>query len=460
MIEITKTQENQEMTQNILILGTQWGDEGKGKIVDWLTEKCAAVVRFQGGHNAGHTLIVNGKKTILRLIPSGIMHAHVNCYIGSGVVLSPSALFTEIHELESSGIQVKSRLKIAATTHLIMPYHVALDKAKESQKGKDKIGTTGRGIGPAYEDKVARRGLRMYDLLNMETFTQKLMQNVAYYNFLFENYFKVEAFQPLNITDILADINNFRNDLLSMMADVPKDLYDLCMQKQRIIFEGAQGTMLDIDHGTYPFVTSSNCIAGNASIGSGVGMQHIHYILGITKAYCTRVGAGAFPSQLYDADDMQAQDETGKLIAQEGKEFGSVTGRPRRTGWIDIPALRRAIQINGINGLCLTKLDVLDKLAEVKICTHYIDKENTIHHISPQDSYVLGQCQPMFETLQGWQISTYGVTAWNKLPAAAQAYIQKIEALLNIQIDIVSTGPDRKHTIGLHNFHQYGINID
>ncbi|MFM2344680.1 MAG: adenylosuccinate synthase [Pseudomonadota bacterium] len=434
--------------QNMLILGTQWGDEGKGKIVDWLTEKCAAVVRFQGGHNAGHTLIINGKKTVLRLIPSGIMHSHVTCYIGSGVVLSPQALFSEITELEAGGLDVRNRLKIAGTTHLILPYHVVLDKAREAKKGSGKIGTTGRGIGPAYEDKVARRGLRVQDLLSMDCFEQKLKENVEYYNFLFKNYFNVEE---LNYNEILQEILKVKDDLLKMIDDVPQKLQGLFEQNKRVIFEGAQGTMLDVDHGTYPFVTSSNCIAGNAAIGSGVGMHHIDYVLGITKAYCTRVGAGPFPSQLYDADDENAQDEIGKFIAKEGNEFGSVTGRPRRTGWIDIPALKRAIQINGVKGICITKLDVLDKLKEVKICTHYV--HNGIEcNVSPQGATELAQCTPVFETIEGWQTSTYGVTSWDKLPAQAQKYLQRVQQLLGINIDIVSTGPDRVHTIKLNNF--------
>jgi adenylosuccinate synthase len=438
---------------NIVILGTQWGDEGKGKIVDWLTEKCYGVVRFQGGHNAGHTLIINGKKTILRLIPSGIMHAKVTCYIGSGVVLSPSALFKEISELEVAAISVKPRLKIAATTHLILPYHVCLDKAREAKKGLDKIGTTGRGIGPCYEDKVARRGLRVQDLQDMECFKRKLQENIEYYNFLFGNYFANikdagAICPPLNIDDIMQEINLYRDDLLSMMTDVPLELNTLYKQKQKVLFEGAQGTMLDVDHGTYPFVTSSNCIAGNASIGSGIGMHQIDYVLGITKVYCTRVGSGPFPSQLYDADDESAQDEIGKFIAKEGHEFGSVTGRPRRTGWIDIPALKRAIQINGIRGLCMTKLDVFDKLEHVKICTHYMLDGKKID-ISPQGASVMQKCTPVFETMQGWMSSTYGITNFSELPAAAAKYIERVQELLEVNIDIVSTGPDRVHTIKL-----------
>jgi len=434
--------------QNILILGTQWGDEGKGKIVDWLTEKCAAVVRFQGGHNAGHTLIINGKKTVLRLIPSGIMHPHVTCYIGSGVVLSPTALFNEIKELEDSGISVKTRLKIAPTTHLILPYHATLDKARETAKGDCKIGTTGRGIGPCYEDKVARRGIRIQDLKDLPTLEQKIKENLEYYNFLFENYFSIAK---LDYNTILEEITLHRSELLLMIDDVPLRLHNLYKDKHKVIFEGAQGTMLDVDHGTYPFVTSSNCIAGNAAIGSGIGMHQIDYVLGIVKAYCSRVGAGPFPSQLYDPDNEHAQDEIGKFLAKEGNEFGSVTGRPRRTGWIDLPALKRAVQINGIRGLCITKLDVLDKLSEIKLCTHYLINGEK-HDISPQGSIELNKCEPVFEVLEGWKTSTYGITNWNELPAQAIKYLQRIQELLEVNIDIVSTGPDRIHTITLNPF--------
>ena len=354
--------------RNVVVIGTQWGDEGKGKVVDWLTDHAQAVVRFQGGHNAGHTLIIGGKKTILRLIPSGIMHPQVICYIGNGVVLSPEALFKEIGELESAGLDVQGRLKISEAATLILPYHVAIDHAREKKRGSDKIGTTGRGIGPAYEDKVARRALRVQDFFYPEQFAAKLRENLDYHNFALTQYYKVDA---LDFNRVLDEAMSYAERIKPMVVDVSSALYAAEQAGQNLLFEGAQGTLLDIDHGTYPFVTSSNCVAGNAAAGSGVGPGSLHYILGITKAYCTRVGAGPFPSELYDHENPNKQDPVGIRLAEVGKEFGSVTGRPRRTGWLDAAALKRSIQINGLSGLCITKLDVLDGIETIRLCVGY-----------------------------------------------------------------------------------------
>ena len=429
--------------RNVVVIGTQWGDEGKGKVVDWLTDHAQAVVRFQGGHNAGHTLIIGGKKTILRLIPSGIMHPHVTCYIGNGVVLSPEALFKEIGELESAGLNVKGRLKISEAATLILPYHVAIDHAREKKRGSDKIGTTGRGIGPAYEDKVARRALRVQDFFYPDQFAAKLKENLDYHNFALTQYYKVDA---LDFNKVLDEAMSYAEQIKPMVVDVSSALYAAEQAGQNLLFEGAQGTLLDIDHGTYPFVTSSNCVAGNAAAGSGVGPSSLHYILGITKAYCTRVGAGPFPSELYDHDNPKKQDPIGIRLAEVGKEFGSVTGRPRRTGWLDAAALKRSIQINGLTGLCMTKLDVLDGIETIRLCVGYKLDGKTLD-VLPRGAEAVARCEPIFEDFKGWTESTVGITDWNKLPKTAQDYLKRVQEICGKPIAMVSTGPERDKTI-------------
>ena len=429
--------------RNVVVVGTQWGDEGKGKIVDWLTDHAQGVVRFQGGHNAGHTLIIGGKKTILRLIPSGIMRADVACYIGNGVVLSPEALFKEIEELETAGLDVRRRLFISEAATLILPYHVAIDQAREARRGASKIGTTGRGIGPAYEDKVGRRALRVQDLFAPAAFAERLRDNLDFHNFVLTQYLGAAA---VDFEQTLEAMLGYAERLAPMVTDVSRRLYDENAAGRNLLFEGAQGTLLDIDHGTYPFVTSSNCVAGAAAAGAGVGPQKLHYILGITKAYCTRVGAGPFPSELYDADNPQRQEAIGVTLANVGKEFGSVTGRPRRTGWLDAAALRRSIQINGVSGLCMTKLDVLDGLDEVKLCVGYkVDGKDA--DLLPRGASEVARCEPIYETFGGWKESTIGITQWDQLPANAQAYLSRVQEVAGVPIDMVSTGPDRDETI-------------
>jgi len=429
--------------RNVVVIGTQWGDEGKGKVVDWLTNHAQAVVRFQGGHNAGHTLIIGGKKTILRLIPSGIMHPQVICYIGNGVVLSPEALFKEIGELEAAGLDVRSRLKISEAATLILPYHVAIDHAREKKRGSDKIGTTGRGIGPAYEDKVARRALRVQDFFYPDQFAAKLKENLDYHNFALTQYYKVEA---LDFKKVLEEAMSYAERIKSMVVDVSSALYAAEQAGQNLLFEGAQGTLLDIDHGTYPFVTSSNCVAGNAAAGSGVGPGSLHYILGITKAYCTRVGAGPFPSELYDHENPAKQDPVGIRLAEVGKEFGSVTGRPRRTGWLDAAALKRSIQINGLTGLCITKLDVLDGIKTIRLCVGYKLDGKTLD-VLPRGAEAVARCEPIYEDFAGWTDSTVGITDWNKLPKTAQDYLKRVQEICGKPIAMVSTGPERDETI-------------
>ncbi|PLZ02724.1 adenylosuccinate synthase [Burkholderia sp. WAC0059] len=429
--------------RNVVVVGTQWGDEGKGKIVDWLTDHAEGVVRFQGGHNAGHTLIIGGKKTILRLIPSGIMRAGVACYIGNGVVLSPEALFKEIDELESAGIDVRRRLFISEATTLILPYHIAIDQAREARRGADKIGTTGRGIGPAYEDKVGRRGLRVQDLFEPKVFAERLRDNLDFHNFVLTQYLGASA---VDFQQTLDTMLSYADRLAPMVTDVSRRLHDVNQAGGNLLFEGAQGTLLDIDHGTYPFVTSSNCVAGAATAGAGVGPQRLNYILGITKAYCTRVGAGPFPSELYDAGNPARQEAIGVTLANVGKEFGSVTGRPRRTGWLDAAALRRSIQINGVSGLCITKLDVLDGFDEVRLCVGYrIDGKDA--DILPRGASEVARCEPVYETFGGWKESTIGITQWSALPPNAQAYLSRVQEVAGVPIDMVSTGPDRDETI-------------
>ena len=423
------------MAKNVVVIGTQWGDEGKGKIVDWLTDSVAAVVRFQGGNNAGHTLVVGGKKTILRLIPSGILHNGVRCFIGSGVVVSPQALFEEIEELKKAGVDVESRLTIAPTCPLILPYHKALDHAREAAKGDKKIGTTGRGIGPAYEDKVARRAVRAIDLFNLSVLKEKLQANVALYNAQLQHLYNQ---QPVDFEQVYQEVVQYADRIKPLIGDVSNTLYQIHQAGGKILFEGAQGTLLDIDYGTYPFVTSSNCVSGAACAGAGVAPQMLDYVLGIVKAYTTRVGSGPFPTELFD--------ETGKLLAERGNEFGSVTGRPRRCGWFDAPALRRSLQINGVTGLCITKLDVLDTLPEIKICTAYQLGDKVVE-ILPFGSDEVALCEPIYETLPGWQANTFGVQKYQDLPENARRYLQRLQELVGVPVSIVSTGPDRVQTI-------------
>ena len=428
------------MAKNVIVVGTQWGDEGKGKIVDWLTDHAKGVVRFQGGHNAGHTLVVGEKVYKLNLVPSGIVRAGVVCYIGNGVVLDTHHLLSEINELEAGGIEVRSRLKISPGCPLILPYHSALDRAREAAKSEGaKIGTTGKGIGPTYEDKVARRALRVYDLFYPERFADKLRENLDYHNFVLTKYFGAEA---IDYETVLARVMADAEQIKPMVVDVSAALHEAHKAGHNLLFEGAQGALLDVDHGTYPFVTSSNCVAGQASAGAGVGPSMLHYVLGITKAYCTRVGGGPFPSEL----DIETAGTPGNQMSQVGREFGTVTGRKRRCGWFDVPALKRSIQINGVTGLCITKLDVLDGLPELKICTGY--KLNGKHvELLPMGSDEVAGCEPILETMPGWSESTVGATTHEALPAAARAYLARIEELCEISIDIVSTGPERKETI-------------
>jgi adenylosuccinate synthase len=423
------------MAKNVVVIGTQWGDEGKGKIVDWLTDHAQAVVRFQGGHNAGHTLVIAGKKTVLHLVPSGILRKDVICFIGNGVVLSPQALIDEIDELERAGIEVTSRMRVSEACPLILPYHVALDVARESRQGDAKIGTTGRGIGPAYEDKVARRAIRLQDLMAPERFEAKLEQLLDYHNFVLTKYLGAK---PVDLAKTRDEALALAPRLKPLIADVPRALYEANRTGMNILFEGAQGTLLDIDHGTYPFVTSSNCVAGAAAAGAGVGPQMLHYVLGITKAYATRVGAGPFPTEL--------NDQTGELLRKRGNEFGATTGRPRRCGWFDAAALRRSIQINGVSGLCITKLDVLDGMDTVKLCVGY-KMDGADVDLIPVGAEDASRCVPVYEELPGWKESTVGVSDYGKLPAAARAYLERLQSICEVPVDMISTGPDRDETI-------------
>ena len=424
------------MAKNVVVIGSQWGDEGKGKIVDWLAEQTSGVVRFQGGHNAGHTLVVGGKKTILRLIPSGILHENLDCFIGSGVVVSPEALLAEIDELDAAGVKnVAGRLKIAPTCPLILPYHIALDQAREASRGAKKIGTTGRGIGPAYEDKVARRSIRAVDLFDMDKLADKIKANVELYNVQLVH---LHGAEPVNVDCIMATIQGFKDRILPMIHDVSRTLYEKGQNGEKLLFEGAQGTLLDIDYGTYPFVTSSNCSAGAAAAGAGVPPHMLQYVLGIVKAYTTRVGSGPFPTELFD--------EVGAGLAKRGHEFGSVTGRARRCGWFDAAALKRSIQINGITGMCITKLDVMDGMEEVKLCVGY-EFEGKQIDILPFGADAVEKCVPIYETMAGWSESTFGVTDYNQLPDNAKKYLKRIEEVCGAPIAIISTGPDRDATI-------------
>lgn len=423
------------MAKNIVVIGTQWGDEGKGKIVDLLTDRARAVVRFQGGHNAGHTLVIRGQKTVLHLIPSGILRRDVTCYIGNGVVLAVGPLFDEIEALEKGGVPVLERLKISDACPLILPHHIALDIAREKARGTSAIGTTGRGIGPAYEDKVSRRGLRLGDIFDETSFAAKLKEVMEYHNFTLEHFFKVPT---VSYEETLAEILSYRDRLARLSCDVPEALDGYKRRHEALLFEGAQGTFLDIDHGTYPFVTSSNTSAGAASTGTGVGPSELHYVLGITKAYATRVGAGPFPTELFDA--------VGDRLGERGQEFGATTGRKRRCGWFDAVAVRRARQINGFSGLCITKLDVLDGLETVKICVAYeVDGER--RSTPPGAAEGLARCRPVYEEMPGWRDSTAGVCELEKLPVAARRYLERLSDLTGSPIDIISTGADRDETI-------------
>ena len=444
-----KTGNLQASGRNVVVVGTQWGDEGKGKLVDWLTESAQGVVRFQGGHNAGHTLVINGVKTALHLIPSGIMRPGVKCYIGNGVVLSAAKLFEEIEGLEKAGVEVRSRLRISEACPLILPFHAALDVAREAAREKvgiEKIGTTGRGIGPAYEDKIARRALRVQDLKYPERFAVKLRELLDLHNFVLTQFLHA---QPIDYDTVYAESMRHAELLRPMMADVSRELNDAHRDGANLLFEGAQGTLLDVDHGTYPYVTSSNCVAGNAAAGAGVGPGMLHYILGITKAYCTRVGGGPFPTEL----EWEKAGTPGYHMSTVGAEKGVTTGRSRRCGWFDAALLKRSAQVNGLSGLCITKLDVLDGLTELKLCTGYELDGETID-ILPMGADDIARCRPIYESLPGWSDSTVGVTVYDQLPAAARRYLERIEEVTGVPIAMVSTSPDRDHTILMQNPYQ------
>lgn len=428
------------MAKNIVVVGTQWGDEGKGKIVDWLTDNAGGVVRFQGGHNAGHTLVIGEKEYKLNLVPSGIVRDGVHCYIGNGVVLDVHHLLSEIATLEADGLKVRGRVTISPGCPVILPYHSALDRAREAKRCSDtKIGTTGKGIGPTYEDKVARRALRVYDLFHPETLSAKLKEVLEYHNFVLTQYLDAE---PLDHATILAQALADAEQIKPMVGDVSAALYAANKAGQNLLFEGAQGTLLDIDHGTYPFVTSSNCVAGQASAGTGVGPGMLHYILGITKAYTTRVGGGPFPTEL----DIETEGAPGYQMSTVGREFGTVTGRKRRCGWYDAAAMRRSAMINGLTGLCITKLDVLDGIKELKICTGYKLDGKTLD-LLPLGADDVARCEPIYETMPGWSETTFGVKRWEELPQAARDYLLRLEQVTGVPVAIVSTGPERDETI-------------
>ncbi|MEP4548514.1 MAG: adenylosuccinate synthase [Saccharospirillum sp.] len=428
------------MGKNVVVLGTQWGDEGKGKIVDLLTEKASAVVRFQGGHNAGHTLVIDGVKTALHLIPSGILRQGVNCIIGNGVVLSIEALLKEMAMLEERGVPVRERLRVSHGCPLILPVHIALDQARESRRGEAKIGTTGRGIGPAYEDKVSRRGVRLGDVFQ-PGFADKVRELMDYHNFVLANYYGVEA---IDVDQTLAEVIEQAQSIRDITVNSVGLIHSIREQGGDIMFEGAQGSLLDIDHGTYPYVTSSNTTAGGVATGSGVGPLYLDQIMGITKAYTTRVGSGPFPTELFDDD--------GKYLAKKGNEFGTTTGRARRCGWFDAVLVKHSIRINSINAICLTKLDVLDGLKTVKVCVGYRDEAgNDVEW--PESAEAFARVTPVYEELPGWDESTVGASDLSQLPQRARDYIAYLEKAIGAPIDIVSTGPDRIETIVLrHSF--------
>ena len=423
------------MGKNVVVIGTQWGDEGKGKVVDLLTDRASAVVRFQGGHNAGHTLVIDGQTTVLHLIPSGILRDQVLCLIGNGVVLSPSALLEELDMLDKAGVPARDRLKISESCPLILPYHIALDQARELARGKKAIGTTGRGIGPTYEDKVSRRGLRLGELLDPAHFTERLREVMEYHNHALQHYFKAE---PVDYQQVLDEALAQGEQIAPLVTDIPGLLHRMRRAGKDIMFEGAQGALLDIDHGTYPYVTSSTTTAGGAASGSGVGPRHIDYVLGIVKAYTTRVGAGPFPTELFDDD--------GKHLGEKGHEFGATTGRQRRCGWLDTVALRRSLDINSVSGMCITKLDVLDGLETLKIAVSY-SLNGEIIDTPPAGADLIEQCKPEYIEMPGWSESTIGAKRFDDLPVAAKAYLNKVEELCETPIAIISTGPDRAETI-------------
>ncbi|MGB5426727.1 MAG: adenylosuccinate synthase [Gammaproteobacteria bacterium] len=425
------------MGKNVVVIGTQWGDEGKGKVVDLLTDRASAVVRFQGGHNAGHTLVIDGKTTVLHLIPSGILRDNVQCLIGNGVVLSPSALLEELEMLDKAGVPARERLKISESCPLILPYHIALDQARERARGSKAIGTTGRGIGPTYEDKVSRRGLRLGELLDPAHFTERLREVMEYHNHALKHYFKTDT---VDYQQVLDEALAQGEQIAPMVTDIPGLLHRMRREGKDIMFEGAQGALLDIDHGTYPYVTSSTTTAGGAASGSGVGPRHIDYVLGIVKAYTTRVGAGPFPTELFDA--------VGDHLGEKGHEFGATTGRQRRCGWLDTVALRRSLDINSVTGMCITKLDVLDGLETLKIAVAYTLNGARVDS-PPAGADLIEQCEPEYIEMPGWSESTFGIKRFEDLPEAAKAYLDKIEELCETPIAIVSTGPDRAETIVL-----------
>ncbi len=426
------------MAKNVVVLGTQWGDEGKGKVVDLLTDRAKYVVRYQGGHNAGHTLVIDGEKTVLHLIPSGILRDNVTCIIGNGVVLSPDALMKEITMLEERGVPVRERLKISEACPLILPYHIALDMAREKARGSKAIGTTGRGIGPAYEDKVSRRGLRVGDLFNAEDFAAKLKEVLDVHNFTLTQYYGEEA---VDFDETLKGAMAVADILKAMVVDVTDELDKAHNAGLPIMFEGAQGTLLDIDHGTYPYVTSSNTTVGGVATGAGFGPLKLDYVLGIVKAYTTRVGSGPFPTEL--------DCEVGEHLGVKGHEFGATTGRKRRTGWFDAVAMKRAVQINSITGFCLTKLDVLDGLETLQICVGYKDADGIVKDVPPMAADGYDLVTPIYEEMPGWTDNTFGVTTYEDLPQAAKDYIKRLEEITGVPVDIVSTGPDRNETIVL-----------
>ena len=457
-IEIeTGLEMNTSKGRNVVVVGTQWGDEGKGKLVDWLTESAQGVVRFQGGHNAGHTLVINGVKTALHLIPSGIMRPGVKCYIGNGVVLSAAKLFEEIEGLERAGVDVRSRLRVSEACPLILPFHAALDVAREAARekgGTEKIGTTGRGIGPAYEDKIARRALRVQDLKDPQRFASKLRELLALHNHVLTSFLNSAQFDfgpvlspyiqngQVQFEPVFEEAMRHAEQLKPMMADVSRELNEGHLQGQNLLFEGAQGTLLDVDHGTYPYVTSSNCVAGNAAAGAGVGPGMLHYILGITKAYCTRVGGGPFPTEL----DWETPGTPGYHMSTVGAEKGVTTGRSRRCGWFDAALLKRSAQVNGLTGLCITKLDVLDGLKDLQLCTGYMLDGERID-LLPMGADEIARCTPIYETMEGWSDSTVGITEYGKLPANARLFLQRIERVTGVPVALISTSPDRDHTI-------------
>lgn len=425
------------MGKNVVVIGTQWGDEGKGKLVDLLTENADAVVRFQGGHNAGHTLVIDGRKTVLHLVPSGILRAGVQCLIGNGVVLSPEALLREIDVLEQAGVAVRERLLISQSCAIVLPLHVALDTAREKARGSKAIGTTGRGIGPAYEDKVARRGIRAGDFLNPALFGERLRELCELHNFVLTQYYREPGIDFAQLHDEVWAVGE---KIRGMLGDVAETLYGLHAGGRNVLFEGAQGAMLDIDHGTYPFVTSSNTIAGGAACGTGVGLLDFDYVLGITKAYSTRVGNGPFPTELFDA--------VGEHLSSRGAEFGATTGRRRRCGWFDAVLMRKSARLNSLSGLCLTKLDVLDGLESIGLCVAYRYEGQQID-VVPQGAENYARCEPVIETFPGWTQSTAGIRKMEDLPENARSYIRRIEELVGVPVDILSTGPDRQDTIVL-----------